>query len=56
MIPEEPAGLNRRLKAETGGGVPFDWTSYCVNACNHFGGGRPYASMQQEISTKTFAR
>jgi predicted dehydrogenase len=41
--PAKPAGagLNWRLKPGTGGGVPFDWMSYCVNASNHFSGGRP---------------
>ncbi|MDP4092862.1 MAG: Gfo/Idh/MocA family oxidoreductase [Bacillota bacterium] len=25
-----------RFRKECGGGVPFDWMSYLVNACNHF--------------------
>ncbi len=33
--------LNWRLRPECGGGVPFDWLSYCVSASNHFSGSRP---------------
>jgi predicted dehydrogenase len=38
----EPGGTaDWRLRPECGGGVPYDWMSYCVNACNHFSGGKP---------------
>lgn len=30
-----------RFKKECGGGVPYDWMSYLVNACNHFAGALP---------------
>ncbi|HEX3030370.1 MAG TPA: Gfo/Idh/MocA family oxidoreductase [Clostridia bacterium] len=30
-----------RYRKECGGGVPYDWMSYLVNACNHFSGGMP---------------
>ena len=33
--------LNWRLRHDYGGGVAYDWMSYCVNACNHFSGGTP---------------
>jgi len=33
--------LNWRLRKDRGGGVAYDWMSYCVNACNHFSGGNP---------------
>ena len=33
--------LDWRYRKECGGGVPYDWMSYLVNACNHFSGGSP---------------
>lgn len=30
-----------RQRKECGGGVPYDYTCYTVNACNHFTGGTP---------------
>jgi len=43
--PEEELDPNEvpdwRFRKECGGGVPFDWMSYLVNACNHFSGGSP---------------
>ncbi len=33
--------LDWRLRQDCGGGVAYDWMSYCVNACNYFGGGAP---------------
>lgn len=32
---------NWRQRKECGGGVPYDFACYCVNACNHFAGGLP---------------
>ena len=43
--PEEEAasdsGRNWRQRLECGGGVPFDLTCYCVNACNRLSPGLP---------------
>ena len=40
---EAADGSNRnwRQKKECGGSIPYDFASYCVNACNHFAGGLP---------------
>lgn len=35
------AQLDWRYRKECGGGVPYDWMSYLVNACNHFSGSVP---------------
>jgi predicted dehydrogenase len=32
---------NWRQRKECGGGIPYDFACYCVNACNHFAGGLP---------------
>jgi predicted dehydrogenase len=34
----DPSDANRnwRQRKECGGGLPYDFTCYCVNACNHF--------------------
>jgi predicted dehydrogenase len=37
----ESNGLDWRFRKECGGGVPYDWMSYLVDACNHFSGGLP---------------
>ena len=40
----EPAGdctRNWRQRKECGGGIPYDFACYCVNACTHFSGGLP---------------
>ncbi len=45
--PARNGGGDWRLKKEAGGGIPYDWMSYTVNACNYFSGGLPvevYAS------------
>jgi predicted dehydrogenase len=39
--PPTDAGRNWRQRKECGGGVPYDLLCYCVNACQHFAGGRP---------------
>jgi predicted dehydrogenase len=43
--PEEAQGqgteLEWRYRKDCGGGVPYDWMSYLVNACNHFSGSTP---------------
>jgi predicted dehydrogenase len=43
--PEEISGndenRNWRQRKECGGGITYDFTSYCVNACNHFANGSP---------------
>ncbi|MCX7708959.1 MAG: Gfo/Idh/MocA family oxidoreductase [Clostridia bacterium] len=38
---DEGIELDWRFRKECGGGVPYDWMSYLVNACNHFSGGLP---------------
>ena len=38
--PDDPR-RNWRQRRECGGGLPYDFTCYCVNACNHFAGSRP---------------
>jgi predicted dehydrogenase len=35
------AGRNWRQRKECGGGLPYDFTCYCVNACNHFAAAPP---------------
>ena len=35
-LPEIQGELNWRLRPECGGGVPYDFTCYAVNACGHF--------------------
>lgn len=39
----DPSDPNRnwRQKKECGGGLPYDYTCYCVNACNHFAAAAP---------------
>ena len=32
---------NWRQRKECGGGIPYDFACYCVDACNHFSGGLP---------------
>ncbi len=32
---------NWRQRKECGGGIPYDFACYCVNACGHFAGGLP---------------
>ena len=32
---------NWRQRKECGGGIPYDFACYCVNACSHFAGGVP---------------
>ena len=47
---KQGAELDWRYRKDCGGGVPYDWMSYLVNACNHFSGGAPkriYASGTQ---------
>ncbi|WP_424768202.1 Gfo/Idh/MocA family protein [Paenibacillus sp. sgz302251] len=43
--PELPSSADEsrvwRQRKECGGGVPYDYTCYTVNACNHFTGGIP---------------
>ena len=53
--------LGWRYRKDCGGGVPYDWMSYLVNACNHFSGGVPkriYASgtqsKQYDVITRLF--
>jgi predicted dehydrogenase len=44
MAEAAPAGdadRNWRQRKECGGGVPYDFACYCVNACGHFSGGLP---------------
>jgi predicted dehydrogenase len=39
-----PAGdrtRNWRQRKECGGGIPYEYACYCVNACTHFAGGLP---------------
>ena len=35
------AERNWRQRKECGGGIPYDFACYCVNACGHFAGGLP---------------
>jgi len=35
------ATLNWRYRADCGGGVPYDWMHYLVDACNHFNASAP---------------
>jgi len=39
----DPTNPNRdwRQRKECGGGIPYDFACYCVNACGHFAGGLP---------------
>lgn len=53
--------LDWRYRKDCGGGVPYDWMSYLVNACNHFSGGVPKRvfasgtkSKQYEVITRLF--
>lgn len=53
--------LDWRYRKDCGGGVPYDWMSYLVNACNHFSGSAPkrvFASGTQskkyEVITRLF--
>ena len=43
--PETDSGFENdtdwRLRKDCGGGVAYDWMSYCINACNYFSGGTP---------------
>jgi len=38
--PSDPS-RNWRQRKECGGGLPYDFTCYCVNGCNHFTGAVP---------------
>ena len=38
--PKDP-NRNWRQSKECGGGIPYDFACYCVNACNHFSEGLP---------------
>lgn len=40
-LQKQGAELDWRYRKDCGGGVPYDWMSYLVNACNHFSGGLP---------------
>lgn len=40
-VQDQNLELDWRYRKECGGGVPYDWMSYLVNACNHFSGGVP---------------
>ncbi|MCZ7648894.1 MAG: Gfo/Idh/MocA family oxidoreductase [Planctomycetota bacterium] len=39
--PADDASRNWRQRKECGGGIPFDFACYCVNACQHFAGAPP---------------
>jgi predicted dehydrogenase len=61
--PEEAArrsaAPNWRNRAECGGGVPYDWMHYLVDACNHFNGGGPrrvFASGNQDAESGVIYR
>lgn len=58
---EQGTRLDWRYRKDCGGGVPYDWMSYLVNACNHFSGSEPkrvFASGTQskkyEVITRLF--
>lgn len=38
---EISSGANWRQRADCGGGVPYDWMHYLVDACNHFNASMP---------------
>jgi predicted dehydrogenase len=39
--PASDEARNWRQRKECGGGIPYDFACYCVNACQHFSGGIP---------------
>jgi predicted dehydrogenase len=39
--PANDPNRNWRQRKECGGGIPYDFACYCVNACQHFAGGTP---------------
>lgn len=40
-VSADDAERNWRQRKECGGGIPYDFACYCVNACNHFAGSVP---------------
>jgi predicted dehydrogenase len=60
-VQKHGAELDWRYRKDCGGGVPYDWMSYLVNACNHFSGGKPKRvfasgtqSKQYDVITRLF--
>jgi len=54
-----PAILNWRHRADCGGGVPYDWMHYLVDACNHFNASIPrrvFASSARDCQSDVICR